>query len=139
MNFGSTKSSIDNEVEINLTSFVDVLFTLILFFMVTTSFQALEGIQVDLPSARTGRSAEESASTVLTISEQGELSLHGRSIEISSLSQELALLPKTATLVLKADKRTPHGIVVEVMDRARDKGLTNLAISTAPNPSEISN
>lgn len=120
------------KVTINITSLIDVVFLLLIFFMVSTTFIDQPGISLDLPNAQSTVEAEPDE-VILTISPDGNLYLDGKQILLKQL--KAALENKfdqhpNKTLILKADKDVSHGIVVQVMDTAKIVGIEKLVVAT---------
>lgn len=136
MNFSSDNTEPEMSFEINVISLVDVVFTLLLFFMATTTFSDSRGIDVNLPSTKTGNQ-EKNVTKELTVSltKAGDVFLAGKKIDEQALEQEFQRAVaenQTATLVVRADQDVSHGHVVTVLDLARSKGLNKIAIATLP-------
>jgi len=122
------------KVAINITSLIDVIFMLLLFFMITSTFLEQPGIKLELPSAKAA-AAVEPQETVLTVGRKGELFLNRRPVNLAGLEAEIRnALPgmKEGALVLKADQDISHGLVVRIMDLARRGGVKKLVIGTKP-------
>jgi len=119
---------------INITSLIDVIFMLLLFFMISSTFLEQPGIKLELPAARTEAVAEPQE-YVLTIDGKGGLFLNRQAVDMDGLEAAIRnVVPKMkdAALVLKADKETAHGLVVRVMDLAKRGGVKKLIIGTKP-------
>jgi len=119
-------------VMINITSLIDVLFLLLIFFMVTSSFLEQPGMKLELPSARSAEAAR-FEKLILYIGPGGEIVFNDRIVGLDSLEQVLAeAVPQAGdkTLVLKADRTVQHGTVVTVMDIARRVGMEKLVVGT---------
>ncbi len=119
---------------INITSLIDVIFMLLLFFMITSTFLEQPGIQLELPAAKTA-SVAEPQEVVLSVDRGGGLFLNRRPLELKDLEAEIRrALPgmKDGSLVLKADQEVAHGLVVRIMDLAKRGGVKKLIIGTKP-------
>ena len=119
-------------VTINITSLIDVLFLLLIFFMVTSTFLEQPGMRLELPSARSAEAAR-LEKLVLYIGPTGEIVFNDRTVALDSLEYIMAKavpLATDKTLVLKADKVVQHGTVVKVMDIAKRVGLEKLVVGT---------
>ncbi len=119
-------------VVISITSLIDVVLLLLIFFMLTTSFVEQPGMKLDLPQTEStaGESTDE---LTITISSEGEVYLGNELIELENLEAKLIKHQEenyTTNLVIKADKTTPHGTVVKVMDIAKISGLEKLIIAS---------
>lgn len=123
------------EPRIDLTSLVDVVFLLLIFFMISTTFVEAPGLGIQLPRAGSRRAPEPQKEVTVALSRDGAALLAGRRLDDAALEmllrQKLAENPKTI-FVLQADQAARHGRVVEVMDLARRLGYGSLAIATAP-------
>lgn len=121
-------------VTLNLTSLIDVLFILLLFFVVTTTFLDQPGIQLDLPK---GWSAQQTRvqNKVLTVTRDGRIFLNQKEIPRNGLTAALRAIPaaeKKEVVLLRADRNVPYGVVIEVMDAARQAGLVKLSAVVDP-------
>jgi len=119
-------------VVISITSLIDVVLLLLIFFMLTTSFVEQPGMKLDLPETEStaGESTDE---LTVTISSVGEIYLGKELIELEDLKAKLIKDKEennTSSLVIKADKTTPHGTVVQVMDIAKISGFEKLIIAS---------
>lgn len=118
---------------LDLTPMVDVVFLLIIFFMVSTTFISSEtGLSVDLPQAQSAQVQPSDLPTV-TVTADGRVFLAGAPVEQSglvALLQEAIAASGQTTVVLRADESVAHGLVVEVMDLIRLAGAERIAIAT---------
>lgn len=122
------------DFRIDLTPLIDVVFNLLIFFMVTTTFVTAAGLDVNLPEASTKAEHRELPDRIVSIGNDGKLAYAGRIIERDALREEfekLAAVDPFLPLVIKADKKVEHGRVVEIMDLAKESGLKKLAIATS--------
>ncbi len=125
-------------VEINLASLIDVVFILLLFFVVTTTFTRETQLKVDLPEAASGTPPEQSALKQLEvlIAADGSYSLNGRQLRKSDLETLSAALQKESEgdnslpLTISADAKTPHQAVITAMDAAGKLGFAHLRMTT---------
>jgi biopolymer transport protein ExbD len=117
---------------INITSLIDVLFLLLIFFMVSSTFVEAPGIKLDLP--RTGKVPSfQVEQLVVEIDAARNTFVSGLPVPLDSLLKALrerAAGVDEAALQLKSDKNVPHGLVVRVMDIARQAGIRKLIIAT---------
>jgi biopolymer transport protein ExbD len=117
---------------INIASLVDVLFLLLIFFMVTSAFVEQPNIKLELPSTKHSE-VSKIENTVLTIARDGQLFLQDRPVDKKKLVKELRrviLDTGEEVLVLKADKEVPYGVVVDVMDDAKGAGFKKIVAPT---------
>jgi len=130
----------EENVEVNLTPLIDVVFLLLIFFMVTTTFDQHARLKVSLPESSAKVSQQQSDPLVLSIDAKGNYFLNDRQIvnqQLDTLKQALIKTIgsekkdyKDISLVLRADANTPHQSVVRAMDAASQIGLTRLSIAT---------
>lgn len=117
---------------LDLTPMVDVVFLLIIFFMVSTTFITLEtGLPVDLPQATTAEGQPEGLPTV-TIDAQQRIYLAGTEVveeELVGLLRSVLDEAEVDTVVLRADQSVPHGLTVRVMDAIKRAGAARVAIA----------
>ncbi|OQZ04554.1 MAG: hypothetical protein B6D34_03160 [Candidatus Brocadia sp. UTAMX1] len=121
---------------INLTSMVDMLFLILLFFLVTSSFIEQPNIKLELPSTRYASTSKLEERT-LTISQDGKLFFQNEPVErkeLISVLKNAFLKQDDKTLVLRADKNVPYGAVVDVMDAAKGAGLRKIVAPTILEP-----
>ncbi len=121
---------------IDIAPLVDVVFLLVIFFAVSTTFLETAGLKLDLPSSSSTSRREPQALTVL-LAADGTLSFAGDVVERAELAQRLrAAIEGGANklVVLRADRTTQHGDVVAVMDVIRDAGAEALTLAAQPVP-----
>jgi biopolymer transport protein ExbD len=126
------KKSKLEELGIDMTPMIDCVFQLLIFFMVTTVFAVQSGLKVDLPQASTSDAPPEKDLSI-TISEKGEMDLNGTMVTMDDLEDQLRIQKDifgSKVLIIKADAKAMHGIVVDVMDAAKIVGIDQLAIAT---------
>ncbi|GIZ13392.1 biopolymer transporter ExbD [Pseudomonas sp. NCCP-436] len=125
-------------VEINLAPLIDVVFILLLFFVVSTTFTRETQLKVDLPEAASGTPPEQTQLKQLEIlvGADGAFSVNGQALLESNLSNLMAALQKESEgdnslpLIISADGKSPHQSVVTAMDAAGKLGFTHLRITT---------
>ena len=124
---------------IDVTPMIDIVFQLVLFFMVSTTFVQSPGIQVDLPrsSAQTVLSEDQDLHVWMTV--DGAVYLDEAPVTAAQLRQMFERRARSnpnTLVVIKADTGVSHGRVVAVMDQARAQGLSRLAIATDANAAD---
>lgn len=131
-------------VEISLTSLIDVVFILLLFFVVTTTFTRETQLKVDLPEAVTGEPVEQTENKQLEvlIAVDGTFSVNGKELLKSDLTSLMSAMQKESDgdtslpLNISADAKTEHQAVVTAMDAAGKLGFSHLRITTVEAQSE---
>lgn len=122
------------ETEIDLTPMLDVVFIMLIFFIVTASFIKESGIDVSRPDAVTAV-VQERANIVVAITETGQIWINRREVDRRAVRANIERLhaenPQGA-VVITADEKADVGIMVEVMDQARQAGVFNVSIAADP-------
>ncbi|HED40090.1 MAG TPA: biopolymer transporter ExbD [Chromatiales bacterium] len=122
--------------EVNLTPLIDVVFLLLIFFMVSTTFTKEAEITVDLPEANAEPVEAALAPIDLTIDVKGRFYINQQKVvnrQIGTLKKAIQLAMagrKAVPLVISADANTPHQAVITAMDAARQLGIVKLSIAT---------
>ena len=124
-------------VDINLVSLIDVVFVLLLFFVVTTTFTRETQLRVDLPEAVSGSPAEDQTRQLdIAISAEGVFSLNNQVLPKSDLATLMEALQKESNgdtsrpLSISADGKTQHQAVITAMDAAGKLGFSHLRMTT---------
>jgi biopolymer transport protein ExbD len=120
------------KVSLNLTSLIDVLFILIIFFVVSSTFLEQPGIKLNLPEAATSET-HAVQKVVLYIDKEENIFLNDDPIDQQQVAEKVEQLISAQTdksLVLKADDKVTHGLVIRIMDALRKKGIYKIIIST---------
>lgn len=128
------------EPEVNLISLVDVVFMLLIFFMVTTTFVQTSGLKVALPQANPAQAQPATNGIEVVVDAEGRYYIDGRQLrDRSALTLERGLIEvmgndASKPLLVRADARATHQAVVTVMDVAARNGFHKLSIATTPAP-----
>ncbi|MDT8281477.1 MAG: biopolymer transporter ExbD [Gammaproteobacteria bacterium] len=138
----------EDNVDVNLTPLIDVVFLLLIFFMVTTTFDHHARLKVSLPESSVKASQQQDNPLILAIDAAGNYFLNDRQLINQQLDTLKQAITKTlsqngfsqkqngqldyskVSLVLRADGKAPHGSVVRAMDAASQLGMTKLSIAT---------
>lgn len=121
----------DGITDINVTPFVDVMLVLLIIFMVTANYIQNQAIEMDLPSAATGEAVEQK-NLEFAIDKSNKLFLDGKPVEIETLVDLIASRKaenEKIGALISADKATPHGAVMKLIDAIRKGGVTDFAIN----------
>ncbi len=127
----STKKT--KKLTLNMTSLIDVLFILIIFFAVSSTFLEQPGIELTLPKAESSDNYT-TQKIILYIDKDDNLFLNDRMISTNVMIDEikkLGTLSKDRNIVVKADAKSEHGMVIKVMDILRKNGIYKMVISTS--------
>jgi len=122
--------------DVNLTPLIDVVFLLLIFFMVSTTFTKEAEITVDLPEASAEPVEAKDAPIDLTIDMKGRFYINQQKVvneQINTLKKAIQLASdgrKDAALVISADANTPFQAVVTAMDAAKQLGIVKLSLAT---------
>lgn len=119
---------------INVTPLVDVMLVLLIVFMVTSTYIVQQSIQVQLPKAATGENTPKVKNLAFVLDKSGAMFLDGKPINLEDIAvrvqAEKSADPNVQLQALvAADKETPHGFVVSLIDAVRRQGITDLAIN----------
>jgi len=135
----------NQEVSVNLTPLIDVVFLLLIFFMVSTTFTKKTELQIDLPEAD-GEQAEQQVDQVeVEINAEGEYSVNDQRLNSNNREALLERIRQVAgddtsiPFVITADAKTDHELVVRAMDVAGTLGFSALSISTQRTPDNDTN
>ncbi len=121
----------EEESEINITPMLDVVFIMLIFFIVTATFVKESGIDVNRPDAATA-TKQEKANILIAISANNTIWLDRRQIDIRSVRPNIERLHAEnpqGTVVIQADKESKTDTLIQVMDAARLAGVYNVAIA----------
>ena len=119
-------------VIINITSLIDVLFLLLIFFIVSSTFLEQPGMELELPKTESQPPQRMEGYTVFVTTDD-KIFLNEEEIGLDALLDRLtAIAPETEEdgLILKADENVRYGLVVEVMDIAKQSGIGRLVVAT---------
>jgi biopolymer transport protein ExbD len=127
------------DARIDITPLVDMVFLLLIFFMLSTTFIVTPGIKVNLPQSSAEKVTQEKNEVEVVITEDNKVFVENMLLDRGELEHRLAAVarrdPQTL-VIIKADAKSLHGKVVEVMDIAKQSGLNRLAIATHPEEKE---
>ncbi len=126
------KKEKDEEPGINMVPLIDVLFLILVFLLLTSTFDIATGIRIQLPKVMNQIVGQERVNINLLIDQTGQIFHEGKKIEMTALREHLEKIIKEkgpVNLVLQADKETHHGIVVETMDIAKNAGVQSVIIA----------
>ena len=121
----------EEKEEIDMTPMLDVVFILLIFFIVTASFVKEAGIDVNRPEAATAVKKER-ANILVAISDKGDIWINKRKVDIRSVQANIERLKAEnpqGTVVIQADKKATTDTLIKVMDSARAAGVYDVSIA----------
>lgn len=121
----------DEAEEINMTPMLDVVFIMLIFFIVTASFVKEAGIDVNRPEAATAVKKER-ANILVAISVQGEIWINKRQIDVRAVQANIERLKAEnpqGSVVIQADKKATTETLIKVMDASRAAGVFDVSIA----------
>lgn len=127
----------EDEPEVNLTPLIDVVFLLLIFFMVSTTFEQQSRIQIELPEATPTPAETEDESLEIVIDAQGRYFIGEQQVVNSELKTLKSAISKAVegreslTVIIRADASTPHQAVITALDAASQLGLTQISLATS--------
>lgn len=116
---------------VNLTPLIDVVFILLIFFLVTASFTKEAGIDVNRPTAQTAV-RQEQGNLIIAINKAGEIWIDNQLVDLKTIRAHIERLHAQnpeGTVIILADKESQTGTAVDVLDQVRLAGVTNVAIA----------
>ncbi len=126
-----TSVSADDESEVNITPLIDIVFIMLIFFIVTATFVKETGIDVNKPDAPTAE-VKKKANILIAIDANNNIWLDRRKIDIRSVIPNIKRLRAEnpqGSVVIQADEESKNKMLVEVMDAARQAGVVNIALA----------
>jgi len=122
----------EDENEINLTPMLDVVFIMLIFFIVTASFVKEAGLDVNRPDAPVTETKPEDANILVAIDANDDIWIDRRLIDPRAVKANIARLhaenPK-GSVVIQPNRRSTNKMLVTVMDAARDAGVDNISLA----------
>lgn len=115
--------------DIDLTPMLDVVFIMLIFFIVTTSFVKESGVEIERPES-SAASPRPDAQVLVAITAAGAVWVDGQPVDIHRVGSAVAeLVSAEGGVVLQADRSSTTGLLIEVMDRIRDAGVDKVAVA----------
>ncbi len=129
------RQSSEDEPEINLIPFIDVLLVILIFLMLSTTYSRFTELQVTLPVANADTTRERPAEIIVSVAADGRAAIdrqpvEGRSVEILALAlRQAASERKDPVVIISADANAAHQSVINVLDAARRVGLARITFA----------
>jgi biopolymer transport protein ExbD len=126
-------SKAEDEAEINITPMLDIVFIMLIFFIVTTSFVKEVGLELNRPSNEPQEEKKISEVIAIRIESSGQIQVNNRPVDIravrANVEGELATKGSTTPVVVIADRTADSGLMVRVIDQARMAGAASVSIA----------
>lgn len=125
------KQRVDDEAKVDMTPMLDIVFIMLIFFIVTTSFVKEAGIEVKTLEKNTKTTAS-SKSVTISIESNGMILMNGRYVDLERVVaniQSFLAENNTTNALVRAQAETPHGLVVEVIDKTKQAGIENVMVT----------
>ena len=122
----------DNDEDVNVTPLLDIVFIMLIFFIVTSTFVKEPGVEVDRPDAVTS-SDRKLASIIIAISADDEIWINKDLVELNEVKtivEQLRRENPKGTAVVQADRKSKSRLLVEVVNQVRATGISDVAVST---------
>ena len=124
----------DDDSNFDMTPMLDIVFIMLIFFIVTTSFTKESGVDINRPSATTAVKSEH-GNILIAITETNEIWIDKRNIDVRAVRANVERLhaenPQGA-VIIQADKNSRNGMLVQVIDQTRLAGISNVSIAADP-------
>ena len=127
----------EDEPEVNLTPLIDVVFLLLIFFMVSTTFEQQSRIQIELPEATATAAETENETLEIVIDAQGRYFIGERQVVNSEVKTLKSAISKAVdgreslTVIIRSDASTPYQAVITALDATSQLGLTQISLATS--------
>ncbi|MFC0444541.1 ExbD/TolR family protein [Pseudidiomarina halophila] len=121
----------EEDAAIDMTPMLDIVFIMLIFFIVTTSFVKEAGIDVNKPEASQAQK-KPSANIFIAIRANGEVWMDKRMVDVERVGANIERLlaeQPTDIVVIQADEEAKHGVVVKVMDQIKEAGIDKISIA----------
>ena len=126
--------AVAEEEEINITPMLDVVFILLIFFIVTANFIKEPGLEVNRPDSETAEPTE-NAAILIAVGNAGEIYMDGRRIDKRQVKANVVRLlaeNPQGSVVIQADEQAIADTIIKVMDGAREAGVYNISLASEP-------
>jgi biopolymer transport protein ExbD len=130
----------EEEPILAITPLIDIVFLLLIFFMLTSHFHVASGVPIRLPKVTQSAYEAKSQEIICAIDREGCIYLKGEKTDLKVLGPKLQALAKKGELVqlvLQADKEVKHGLIVRIMDLAKSAGVSSIIIAAQWDPKKV--
>ena len=115
----------DDDYSIEITPLVDVVFLLLIFFLLTASY-IHPSMEMDLPEAQTSSLQDHTKTCTIAISRNGDIEIDGEPVALA----DIKTIPSTKEILILEDKEGPYGVFIEVLDALRLNNISKISIIT---------
>ena len=126
--------AVEEKDEPNITPMLDVVFILLIFFIVTANFIKEPGLEINRPDSETAE-VTENAAILIAIGSAGEIYMDGRRIDVRQVKANVLKLladKPQGSVVIQADEAASADAIIQVMDGARDAGVFDISLAAEP-------
>ncbi|MDH5425719.1 MAG: biopolymer transporter ExbD [Gammaproteobacteria bacterium] len=124
----------EDDIVLDMTPMLDIVFIMLIFFIVSTSFVKESGVDVSSPAAATAEK-KELGNIMIALTANGEVWIDKRNIDVRSVRANVERLHAEnpeGTVVIQADKDSKNGLLISVIDQARLAGVSNVSVAAIP-------
>ncbi len=132
MSLGTGKKS--DEVELNMSPLIDMIFILLIFFLVTTTFVKESGVEVNRPVESRKPTTVEEKNILINVIKDGMVYIEGQAIDIRSVRSRMERFRyenPDGNVIITADKESRFGIAIEVLDQVRLANIRNVVVASS--------
>ncbi len=124
----------DNEASIDMSPLIDVVFILLIFFIVTTVFNNEAGVEVDKPAKMASTNELDRTSIMMAVTKSGQVYYNGRNIGVNGVRSVVQSLQagsgEEMPLIIQGDRSAQHGVIMQVVGAATEAGVKSVSFST---------
>jgi biopolymer transport protein ExbD len=122
----------EEDAAIDMTPMLDIVFIMLIFFIVTTSFVKEAGIEVDKPQASQAKNPGKNANIFIAINNKDEIWMDKRQVDVervkANIEKMIAEQP-TDVVIIQGDKNAKHGLIMKVMDQVKMAGIDRISVA----------
>lgn len=131
--FFTNKKTTQTLAEINMIPLVDIVFNLLIIFMILAPM-IHKGVEVQVPESSAGESLSKQNQHIVSITREGRLWFDDQETSLEHLQEHLQTIAPDDTIYVQSDKSVPYGQVVEVISQIKENGLQKVGLVTVPRP-----
>lgn len=132
--FKAAATDDSDDQQIDISPLIDVVFILLIFFIVATTFVEERGVSADKPDAAPATESEENETLVFTLSEAGDVLFEGEAVGLGGVQTIIRNVGpgEEKPVIIQTEDQAPHGLLVRMMDEAQLAGATRITLNNAP-------